>query len=58
MLNELNKNHMGGVENYGQEELYQEDAWSDKLNPKQKVNETLHGSQELSLSNVLNSPPP
>lgn len=31
MLNELNKNHMGGVENYGQEELYnQDDAWSEK----------------------------
>lgn len=39
MLNELNKNHMGGVENYGQEELYnQEDTWSDnKLAIKQKV---------------------
>lgn len=29
MLNELNKNHMGGFENYGQEELYIEDTWDD-----------------------------
>lgn len=29
MLNELNKNHMGGFENYGNEELYIEDTWDD-----------------------------
>lgn len=29
MLNELNKNHMGGFENYGHEELYIEDTWDD-----------------------------
>ncbi|XP_055695635.1 mucin-2 isoform X2 [Lutzomyia longipalpis] len=30
MLNELNKNHMGGVENYGHEEFYNvEDGWDD-----------------------------
>lgn len=30
MLNELNKNHMGGFENYGHEELYNiDDTWDD-----------------------------
>lgn len=28
MLNELNKNHMGGIENYGNEDLYNiDDGW-------------------------------
>lgn len=54
MLNELNKNHMGGVENYGQEELYnQEDTWSDnKLAIKQKVRfvaeDHTHGKMQAS----------
>lgn len=41
MLNELNKNHMGGFENYGQEELYNiDDAWEDtKADIKPKVSE-------------------
>lgn len=31
MLNELNKNHMGGIDNYGAEDLYNmEDVWNDK----------------------------
>lgn len=31
MLNELNKNHMGGFENYGAEDLYNmEDVWNDR----------------------------
>lgn len=31
MLNELNKNHMGGIENYETEDFYNmEDVWSDK----------------------------
>lgn len=30
MLNELNKNHMGGLEEYRKEELYNpEDTWSE-----------------------------
>lgn len=30
MLNELNKNHMGGIDNYGSEDLYNlDDAWDD-----------------------------
>lgn len=39
MLNELNKNHMGGFENYGQEELYNiDDAWENtKHDIKPKV---------------------
>jgi hypothetical protein len=41
MLNELNKNHMGGLENYGAEDVYNlEDTWDDRrqdLKPKAKV---------------------
>lgn len=38
MLNELNKNHMGGFDNYGQEELYIDDQWDDvKADFKPKV---------------------
>lgn len=41
MLNELNKNHMGGLENYGAEDLYNlEDTWDDRrqdLKPKVKA---------------------
>lgn len=40
MLNELNKNHMGGFENYGHEEMYIEDTWDDvKPDFKPKVSE-------------------
>jgi hypothetical protein len=36
MLNELNKNHMGGLDNYGADDLYNmEDVWNDK--PTKKV---------------------
>jgi hypothetical protein len=36
MLNELNKNHMGGLDNYGADDLYNmEDVWNDK--PPKKV---------------------
>lgn len=32
MLNELNKNHMGGIENFGSEDLYNlDDAWDDRM---------------------------
>lgn len=39
MLNELNKNHMGGFENYGRDDFYNpEDTWSDTKHPiKPKV---------------------
>lgn len=31
MLNELNKNHMGGIDNYGADDLYNmEDVWNEK----------------------------
>ena len=42
MLNELNKNHMGGLENYGQEELYNpDDKWTENKNQmKAKVTTT------------------
>jgi hypothetical protein len=42
MLNELNKNHMGGLENYGNEDLYNvDDTWDDNLEQgiKPKVRE-------------------
>lgn len=33
MLNELNKNHMGGIENYGADEMYNvDDNWGDDYN--------------------------
>lgn len=33
MLNELNKNHMGGMENYGADEMYNvDDNWGDDYN--------------------------
>lgn len=41
MLNELDKNHMGGIDNYGAEDLYNmEDVWNDKgydTKPAKKV---------------------
>uniref|UniRef100_A0AAG5CU13 SEA domain-containing protein n=1 Tax=Anopheles atroparvus TaxID=41427 RepID=A0AAG5CU13_ANOAO len=55
MLNELNKNHMGGIENFGSEELYNmEDAWDDRMHdvkPKRFSN-SMHGS---SASNIYDS---
>lgn len=36
MLSELNKNHMGGLDNFGADDLYNmEDVWADK--PVNKV---------------------
>lgn len=41
MLNELNKNHMGGFDNYGAEDLYNmEDVWNERsyeTKPQKKV---------------------
>ena len=39
MLNELNKDHMGGVDNYGADDFYNvDDAWNDTKQPiKPKV---------------------
>lgn len=41
MLNELNKNHMGGLDNYGADDLYNmEDVWNDRgydMKPPKKV---------------------
>lgn len=38
MLNELNKNHMGGLENYGAEDLYNlDDTWDERRDVKPKV---------------------
>lgn len=49
MLNELNKNHMGGFENYGQEELYNiDDAWDDKADIKPKVSLSFNKKMALS----------
>lgn len=30
MINELNKNHMGGIDNYGAEDFYNLDDWNDR----------------------------
>ncbi|XP_041787622.1 uncharacterized protein LOC121602927 [Anopheles merus] len=55
MLNELNKNHMGGIENFGSEDLYNlDDAWDDRMQdvkPKRFSN-SMHGS---SASNIYDS---
>ncbi|XP_055640169.1 mucin-2 isoform X2 [Toxorhynchites rutilus septentrionalis] len=55
MLNELNKNHMGGIDNFGSEDLYNlDDAWEDNghdVKPKRFSN-SMHGS---SASNIYDS---
>lgn len=51
MLNELNKNHMGGLDNYGADDLYNmEDVWNDKtydMKPPKKVIFSHHLYQEV-----------
>jgi len=47
MLNELNKNHMGGLENYGADDLYNmEDVWNDRPydKPPKKVGNVIFRS--------------
>lgn len=45
MLNELNKDHMGGLENYGAEDMYNlDDTWDERrqdVKPKVKVSCTI-----------------
>ncbi|XP_039431505.1 mucin-5AC isoform X3 [Culex pipiens pallens] len=56
MLNELNKNHMGGIDNFGAEDLYNlDDAWDDHghdVKTKQRFSNSMHGS---SASNIYDS---
>ncbi|KAF5289821.1 hypothetical protein FQA39_LY14976 [Lamprigera yunnana] len=57
MLNELNKNHMGGIDNYGADDLYNmEDVWNDKSYeaklPKKRSAGSLHDS---SMPNIYDS---
>ncbi|KAF5308399.1 hypothetical protein FQR65_LT06220 [Abscondita terminalis] len=57
MLNELNKNHMGGIDNYGAEDLYNmEDVWNDKPYetklPKKRSAGSLHDN---SMPNIYDS---
>ncbi|XP_039283089.1 mucin-5AC isoform X2 [Nilaparvata lugens] len=52
MLNELNKNHMGGLDNYGADDLYNmEDVWNDKP-PKKRSSGSLHDN---SMANLYDS---
>lgn len=52
MLNELNKNHMGGLDNCGADDLYNmDDVWNDKP-PKKRLSGSL---QENSMSNLYDS---
>lgn len=52
MLNELNKNHMGGFDNYGQEELYIDDQWDDvKTDFKPKVCNQIRKSYKKRIEN-------
>lgn len=38
MLNELNKNHMGGVDNYGMDGFYDMDAvWNEKIQDRRSM---------------------
>lgn len=51
MLNELNKNHMGGLDNYGADDLYNmEDVWNDKPVKKVglKINKTFEAVEKAS----------
>ncbi|XP_031337691.1 mucin-5AC-like [Photinus pyralis] len=57
MLNELNKNHMGGIDNYGADDLYNmEDVWNDKPYetklPKKRSAGSLHDN---SMPNIYDS---
>lgn len=57
MLNELNKNHMGGIDNYGAEDLYNmEDVWNERgYDPKlsKKVNTVFYNQTILSVDSFL-----
>lgn len=59
MLNELNKNHMGGLENYGAEDLYNlEDTWDERrqdLKPKAKVPTIIMFVNRIKLISFLSS---
>ncbi|CAH1114422.1 unnamed protein product, partial [Psylliodes chrysocephalus] len=57
MLNELNKNHMGGFDNYGAEDLYNmEDVWNERAYeqkpPKKRSTGSIHNN---SMSNLYDS---
>lgn len=56
MLNELNKNHMGGLENYGADDLYNmEDVWNDRSYDKPPKKRSSGSIQENSMSNLYDS---
>ncbi|XP_044262202.1 mucin-5AC [Tribolium madens] len=57
MLNELNKNHMGGLDNYGAEDLYNmEDVWNDKgYEPKLAKKRSSGSLHDNSMSNLYDS---
>ncbi|XP_066260459.1 uncharacterized protein [Euwallacea similis] len=48
MLNELNKNHMGGFDNYGADDFYNmEDVWSDNHYEQKPQKKRNHGSSSM-----------
>ncbi|CAA9998340.1 unnamed protein product, partial [Nesidiocoris tenuis] len=54
MISELNKNHMGGLDNFGADDLYNmEDVWADK--PVAKVRRSSGSIQENSMANLYDS---
>ncbi|XP_044734809.1 nuclear pore complex protein DDB_G0274915 isoform X2 [Chrysoperla carnea] len=58
MLNELNKSHMGGIDNYGAEDLYNmEDVWNDRPydNMKLPKKRSAGSLQDNSMSNLYDS---
>ncbi|KRT81637.1 hypothetical protein AMK59_6040 [Oryctes borbonicus] len=56
MIHELNKNHMGGVDNYGAEDVYNmDDVWDDRAfetKPKKRSADSIHDN---SMSNLYDS---
>ncbi|XP_008198760.1 mucin-2 [Tribolium castaneum] len=57
MLNELNKNHMGGFDNYGADDLYNmEDVWNDRgFEPKLAKKRSSGSLHDNSMSNLYDS---
>ncbi|XP_055373027.1 putative mediator of RNA polymerase II transcription subunit 26, partial [Condylostylus longicornis] len=52
MLNELNKNHMGGIDNYGAEDFYNvQDTWNENKQPikPKRLSTTAHGNNQTNI---------
>lgn len=48
MLNELNKNHLAGVDNYAMDGLYDMDAiWNEKIQDRRSMKVQREGEREM-----------